>query len=236
MGFQHLDQFAVAGGRVASVAPAARVLCTFAIALGAALLPLGAWSWMLAMLAFVLLLATLARIPLPVLLLRSLPPLAFIALASIGVFFFAPDDGAVRFGSALLRGGAAVLASVLLVSTTRFTELVDALRVLRLPHVVTAALGLAFRFLYLLNDELAQLQRAASSRNAERSRRLMLGLGATAVVRSYARSERVHRAMLARGYDGTLRLLHVRPLDAHSWRVVLAVLFVVALIVVGARL
>lgn len=249
MGFHHLDQFAHASGAFARIAPAARVLGTFLIAIGAALLPLGAWIAMVLLVALVLAVARYARVPWATLLRRATPPLAFVALASFAVLFLAPgsvvgpfgitDAGVVRFGSALLRGGAAVLAGVLLVSTTRFPELVQGLRELRLPRVVTESLALAFRFLYLLNDEIVQLQRAAASRNAQAGavsrRRLFMGIAASAVTRSFARSERVHRAMLARGYDGTSRLLHAHGMDAHSRRALLLLGALVTLVVVGAR-
>lgn len=252
MGFHHLDQYAAADTGLGHLAPAARVLGTVLIAVGAALVPPGAWPEMLALVLLVLALALYARVPLATFLLRATIPLAFLALASVGVLLLAPgeavarlgplvitDAGVERLASALLRGGAAIGAGVLLVSTTRFADLVEALRELRLPSAVTAALGLAYRFLYLLLDELAQLQRAAASRNAGAGRvprrQLLLGITASAATRSFARSERVHRAMLARGYTGALPALRPQPLDATSWRALLPLGLVVVAIVLSAR-
>lgn len=252
MGFHHLDQYADVHGPLAHLAPAARVLGTVLVALAAALLPLGAWAPMGALLLLVLLLGTLARVPLPTLLLRAAPPLGFLLLASLAVLVLAPgqpiarlgplaitDACALRLGSALLRGGAAILAGVVLISTTRFPELVEALRELRLPLVVTAALGLAYRYLYLLTDEVAQLQRAAASRNARAGavarRELMLGITASALTRSFARSERVHGAMLARGYDGSLPTLRPQPLDRASVQALAALALLLAGLVLWAR-
>jgi cobalt/nickel transport system permease protein len=252
MGFHHLDQYADVHGGLAHIAPAGRVLGTFTIAIAAALLPPAAWPEMLLLLAVVALLAIFARVPLLTLLRRAALPFALLALASLGVLVLAPglpvgtigpltvtDSGMVRFGSALLRGGAAIAAGVLLVSTTRFPELVEALRELRLPPVVTASLGLAYRFLYLLTDELGQLQRAAASRNAGSGsvarRRLLLGISASAVTRSFARSERVHRAMVARGYTGALPSLRPQPLDAYSVRALLLLLATLTALVLAAR-
>jgi cobalt/nickel transport system permease protein len=253
MGFHHLDQYAGAHGGLAHVAPAARVVGTVAIALAAALVPPGAWPEMALLILLVAALAWHARVPPLPLLRRSAPPLALLALASLGVLVLAPgaplgrlgpfaitDQGAVRFGSALLRGSAAIGAGVLLVSTTRFPDLVEALRELRLPTVVTASIGLAYRFLYLLTDELAQLQRAAASRNAGRGRvarrALLLGVTASAVTRSFARSERVYRAMLARGYTGALPSLRPQPVDARSGLAVFTLVLLLASIVLAARL
>lgn len=252
MGFHHLDHYADVHGPLARVAPAGRVLATVLVALAAALLPLGAWPAMVGLLALVLALGRYAGVPLATLLRRAAPPLGFLLLASLGVLVLAPgetvarigplgvtDAGVLRFGSAVLRGGAAILAGVVLISTTRFPELVEALRELRLPLVVTAALGLAYRFLYLLTDEVAQLQRAAASRNARGGavarRELMLGITASAIGRSFARSERVHRAMLARGYHGALPTLRPQPLDAHSVAVLAGLALALSLVVLWAR-
>ena len=232
MGFHHLDQYASAHGAAAAVAPAARVLAVFVIAIGAALLPMGAYRSMTLLLVLVGLLGVGARVPLLSLVRRALPPFFFLLTASAALLFV--DGGEVRFSSALLRGGAAVLAGVLLVSTTRFTELVEALRELRMPRVVTAVLGLAYRFLYLLTDEIAQLRRAAASRNAVFSRRVMYGFAASALMRSLARSERVYGAMLARGYTGDVVSLRPQPLDVRSVLFVVALAAVVSAIVVVA--
>ena len=254
MGFHHLDQYAeteVSG--LMPVAPAARVLGTVAIALAAAVLPAGAWPELLLVVVLVVVLSRLARVPLATLLRRASVPLAFLALAGAGLLVLSPgnpvagfgpftvtDGGLTRVGSALLRGGAAIGAGVLLVSTTRFPDLVEGLRELRLPAVVTASIGLAYRFLYLLMDEVAQLQRAAASRNAGGGRvarrRLMMGITASALTRSFARSERVHRAMLARGYTGALPSLHPHPLDARSLGGLLLLTIFLAAVVAAARL
>jgi cobalt ECF transporter T component CbiQ len=253
MGFHHLDQYADTESGLKRVAPAARVLGTLAIALGAAALPHGAWPELLAVLVLVLLLCRLARVPLATFLRRASVPLALLAVASAGLLVLAPgepvaslgpltvtDEGVTRVGSALLRGAAAIGAGVLLVSTTRFPELVEALRELRLPAVVTASLGLAYRFLYLLLDEVAQLHRAAASRNAGAGRvarrGLLLGITASALTRSLSRSERVHRAMAARGYHGALPSLHPHPLDRHSLAGVSLLTMVLAVLVAAARL
>jgi cobalt/nickel transport system permease protein len=253
MGFHHLDQYAARDTGLSHLPPAARVLGTVLIALGASLLPPGAWAEMLGLLLLVLALNFAARVPWATFLLRATIPLTLLALASLGVLLLAPgapllevgpffitDAGLVRFGSALLRGGTAIGAGVLLVSTTRFPDLVSALRELRLPTVVTASLGLAYRFLYVLTDELAQLQRAGASRNAGTGavarRRLLLGITASAVTRSFARSERVHRAMLARGYRGPVPALRPHPLDARAALALLLLSLLLATLVLLARL
>lgn len=240
MSFHHLDQYAHLDSAVTRRPPVVRLLGSVLVALGAASLPLGAWAQLAVLAAVVVALAAASRIRPGVFLARLAAPLGFVLLVSVAVLFLAPgeaiarvgplrvtDAGALRFGSAVGRGGVALGAAVVLVSTTRFTDLLEALRILRLPGVVTISLGLAYRFLYLLNDEVDRLRRAARSRNAgdgsASRRRLAVGIAAAALQRSFDRSERVHQAMLARGFSGHMPALRSPTRSGHPW-VELAVL------------
>jgi cobalt ECF transporter T component CbiQ len=185
-----------------------------------------------------------AKIPLRSLAVRLAGPLTFVFLASVALLFLVPGDtvatvgplgitdgGLVRFGSALGRALVALTGAVVLVSTTRFPELVHALRLLRLPRAVTTALGLAYRLLYVTLDESERIRRAARSRNAGQGaatrRQLLASIVAAVIQRSLVRSERTHQAMLARGFRGDLVSLHPSSVDARS----LALLCVLVLIV-----
>ncbi|MFW5947916.1 MAG: cobalt ECF transporter T component CbiQ [Gemmatimonadota bacterium] len=246
MSFRHLDQFARIDSPVARRAPTVRLLGTVVLAAGAALLPPGAWPQMAGLGLLVLALVAAARIPARTFAIRLAAPLAFVVLVSGAVLVLAPgetlmrlgpvritDTGLLRFGSVLGRAAVALGAAVVLVSTTPFDELVRALRTLRLPEAVTTALALAYRYLYILNDEIERMRRAARSRNAGEGatsrRRLMMGITGAALHRSFARSERLHQAMLARGYTGEMPTLHAGP---GTGRPVLEVAALVA--VVGA--
>lgn len=226
MSFRHLDRFAQIDSPLTRRSPTARLLGTVLIALGAAILPMGAWPQMAALAFLVVGLAAAARIPPRAFLARLAPPLAFVFLISAAILFLAPgravasvgpltvtDAGLLRVGSVLGRSTAALGAAVILVSTTPFSQVLAALRTLRLPEAVTTSLGLAYRFLYMLNDEVERLRRAARSRNvaagAAPRRRLLMGITAAVLQRSFARSEQVHRAMLARGYSG--RIVPLQP-------------------------
>ncbi len=233
MSFHHLDRYADLSTPVTRLAPTARVLGTVVLALAAALLPLGAWPQMAALTLLVVVIALLARIPPRAFAARLGPPLGFVLLVSAALPVLVPGTpvmrigplslsgaGLLRFASVVGRALPALGAAVVLVSTLRFTELVQALRDLRLPGVVTTALGLAYRYLYILTDEVEQLQRAARSRNAGAGaasrRRLLVGITASSLGRSFARSERVHQAMLARGYQDAIPALRPQPMDRLS--------------------
>jgi cobalt/nickel transport system permease protein len=253
VGFHHLDEFARVDSAITRRSPTERLLGTVTLALGAALLPLGAWPQMVALGAVVLCLAVVARIRAGPFLARLAPPLAFLTLVSAAVLVLAPgqavasigpvritDAGVLRFGSAAGRGAIALGAAVVLVSTTSFPEIVRALRRLHLPEIVTTSLALAYRFLYILSDEVIRLRRAARSRNAgdgsTSRRRLMVGIAAAALQRSFARSERVHQAMLSRGYTGEMPALTGRPYTGRPLLEIVGLAALVAGIVGSAAL
>jgi cobalt/nickel transport system permease protein len=251
--FHHLDQYAHVDSAISRRSPTVRLLGAVAIALGAALLPLGAWPQMVGLAAVVLALAAAARIPPGAFLVRLAAPFTFVLLVSGAVLVLAPgepvarlgpvaitDAGLLRFGSVLGRAAVALGAAVVLVSTTPFDELVRALRTLRLPEGVTTALGLAYRFLYILNDEVERLRRAARSRNAADGatprRRLAMGIAGAALQRSFDRSERLHRAMLARGFTGEMPALHGHPARGRPFLELTGLLLLVAAIAGSALL
>lgn len=248
--FHHLDQFAGVDSVVTRRSPTVRLIGTVVLALGAALLPLGAWPQMVVLGLVVLVLTALARIrPVPFLARLALP-LGFVVLVSAALLVLSPgetvarwgmlavtDEGLVRFASAIGRAAIALGAAVILVATTPFPDVVRALRQLRLPEVVTTSLGLAYRYLYLLIDEVGRLRRAGASRNAAGGavsrRRLLVGVTAAALQRSFARSERVYEAMLSRGYSGRMPSLD-EPHGAGRPILELGTLTVVVGLVVGS--
>ena len=237
MSFRHLDQYSRIPSPLTAVPPTGRLVGTALLAVGATVLPPGAWWQLAALEVIVVALALVGHIPIRILLLRLLGPLVFVAVAAVGVLVLVPgeptarigwlrvsDEGLRRFGAALGRGTVALSGAVVLVTTTSYPEFVDALRALRLPKAVTAALGLAYRLLYIFVDEIERLERAARSRNAGAGsvsrRRLLVGITAAVLARAFHRAERTHLAMLARGSDGTLPRL-VAP----SWTRASAVAF-----------
>lgn len=105
----------------------------------------------------------------------------------------------------LVKATLALLASIVLVSTTPPRRIVLALEALRLPRQLTAIMGFMVRYLDVIADESARMRTARLARGFRpRSPRgwpvLASGLSAL-FVRAHARGERIHLAMLARGHD-----------------------------------
>ena len=117
-------------------------------------------------------------------------------------------------------------ASLLLVATTEVPDLLRGLERLRAPRLLTQIAAFMVRYLEVIVGEVGRQRRAMTARGYDprwlwQLRPLTAGLGVL-FVRSYERGERVHAAMRARGFDGTMPVLvDERPAGARSWGVAL---------------
>jgi cobalt/nickel transport system permease protein len=107
------------------------------------------------------------------------------------------------------KGTLGVLASLTLAATTEPADVLAGLQRLRMPALIVQIMGFMIRYLDVVTADLGRMLTAMRSRGVDpRSPRhwpaLARTLGAL-FVRSYERGERVHLAMLSRGYDGTAR-------------------------------
>jgi len=112
---------------------------------------------------------------------------------------------------------AGIIAAV--IGSASKTEILAGLDALRIPTIFITIISFMLRFVELFTRQLQNLRRAVASRapNLGRVRRLLVfgKLGGNLFVRSYERGERVHDAMLARGYSGRLP---VGVLAGLNWR------------------
>lgn len=108
----------------------------------------------------------------------------------------------------LAKGTIGVLASLTLAATTEPVDLLRGLERLRMPTLIVQIMGFMIRYLDVVTAEMGRMLTAMRSRGCDpKSPRhwpvLARSLGAL-FIRSYERGERVHLAMLSRGYSGTL--------------------------------
>jgi len=102
---------------------------------------------------------------------------------------------------------------VLLTLTTPWTRLLAALRALAVPRMFILVIGMAYRYLFLLLSSVTDMFQARKARtvvaevDARAGRRFVSAAAGTLFGRSYALSEEVHQAMVARGYQGNARTL-----------------------------
>jgi cobalt/nickel transport system permease protein len=118
------------------------------------------------------------------------------------------EPGLVAAAGLLMKGTLGVLASLTLAATTEPDDVLRGLQRLRMPDVLVQIMGFMIRYLDVVTGEMGRMLTAMKSRGCNpRSPRhwptLARSLGAL-FIRSYERGERVHLAMLSRGYTGTL--------------------------------
>ncbi len=114
----------------------------------------------------------------------------------------------------LAKGTIGVMSSLTLAATTEPQELLRGLERLRMPALIVQIMGFMVRYLDVVTGEMGRMLVAMRSRGCDpRSPRhwpaLARSLGAL-FVRSYERGERVHLAMLSRGYDGRMPKVDAR--------------------------
>jgi cobalt/nickel transport system permease protein len=222
----------------------ARVKLTLAVVgiLATAVLPVGAWPAFILLFAGITSLAVLSELGVAFTARRALIAVPF-ALAALPLVFStagtplasfqvgpwtltATWPGLERFLSIAVKSWLSVQFAILLTATTRFTELMVAMRAIRVPRLLVVIFGLMWRYLFLLVHEAKRLMTAREARSADGGAKtggtlawrakVTGGMVGNLFIRGYERSERVYQAMLARGYDGEVRHFRPAPLPAQQ--------------------
>ena len=126
----------------------------------------------------------------------------------------------------LAKATLGVAVSAVLAATTPATEIIGGLEVLRVPRPFTAVMGFMLRYADVVTEKVAAQRRAMTSRGYDprwfwQATPLATSAG-TLFVRSYERGERVQRAMLARGFDGTMPAARRQLATAKDWLTAIA--------------
>lgn len=109
----------------------------------------------------------------------------------------------------LTRGVAAALIALLIVGTAPFTVTIKALQEMGMPVSLTQIFLFAYRYIFLLGEELSIMSRSMQCKGFEKrsdlnTARTLAMAFAMQLIRSYERSEAVYQAMLSRGYRGEI--------------------------------
>lgn len=126
--------------------------------------------------------------------------------------FTASREGVLLCTAITLKSNAIVLWSIVFFSTMPVAVLGHVLNRLRMPVKLVALLLMTYRYIFVLESELAQLVRAARIRcfspgtnlHTYRTYAYMVGM---LLVRAADQGERVHQAMLCRGFSGKFHCL-----------------------------
>ncbi|WP_326600591.1 cobalt ECF transporter T component CbiQ [Streptomyces sp. NBC_01803] len=121
----------------------------------------------------------------------------------------------------LAKGTIGVAASVLLAATTELRDVLLGLQRLRLPPLLVQIAAFMLRYADVISDELRRMRVARESRGfTARGVRQWGVLAKTAgalFIRCYERGERVHLAMLSRGYTGTAPVIDRLTAGRATW-------------------
>lgn len=143
--------------------------------------------------------------------------------------------GWISFASILLKFSLSISAAFLLIATTSFPGICHALNRLGFPDLFVSQLLFLYRYLFVLVDEASRMLRAREARSFGARNipvRLFARMAGDLLVRTMERSERIHRAMLARGFRGTMP--PPRPLSIQGTDI--AFLAVTATFLLAARI
>lgn len=128
--------------------------------------------------------------------------------------------GWVTFFSIILRGLFAVQAAYLLTVMAGFYNMCDALRKVGCPKILVTQIQFTYRYLTVIAEEALGMDRARKARGfGEKSYPLKEWgrIVGQLLIRSYERSTRINRAMIARGFEGTMPTPQSNKYKLKSW-------------------
>ncbi|NBP12071.1 MAG: cobalt ECF transporter T component CbiQ [Actinobacteria bacterium] len=161
----------------------------------------------------------LAKIPPLTVVKRSLIEIPFIAFALLMPFFGQGErveflglllyqEGIEAGVGIIAKATLGVLTAILLSATTTAREILRGLEILKLPTLLVQIASFMLRYLNVVTDEMERMRVARASRGFQETGikhwKVLANSAGALFIRSYERGERVHLAMLSRGYTGTL--------------------------------
>ncbi len=179
-------------------------------------------DWLLAFagyLAVLVAVVAVSRVPATYLLKRMVVEVPFVVFALLMPFIATgprvdvlgvtvSQPGLTAAWALLVKGTLGVLASLTLAATTEPRDLLAGLERLRVPSLLVQIMGFMVRYLDVVTDEMRRMRVARESRGFTardvRHWPVIARSAGALFIRSYERGERVHLAMLSRGYTGTL--------------------------------
>ncbi|MGB9377636.1 MAG: cobalt ECF transporter T component CbiQ [Mycobacteriales bacterium] len=163
--------------------------------------------------------ALLARIPLHLVARRMVVEVPFVAFAVLLPFvsrgprvdvwgLALSQSGLLGAWNILAKATLGVIASILLAATTEPRSLLLGLERLHMPQLMVQIMQFMFRYAEVIGSEMHRMRIARESRAFQARNLRQVGVVAKSAgalfIRSYERGERVHLAMLSRGYSGSM--------------------------------
>ncbi|GHC64455.1 cobalt ECF transporter T component CbiQ [Streptomyces cinnamoneus] len=173
-----------------------------------------------------------ARVPASFLLRRLLIEVPFVAFAVLMPFVAGGErvhvlglalsqSGLWGAWNILAKGTLGVAASVLLAATTELRALLLGLQRLRMPPLLVQIASFMIRYGDVVTDEMRRMRIARESRGftarGVRHWGVLARSAGALFIRSYERGERVHLAMVSRGYAGTMPVIDELNASRAQW-------------------
>ena len=122
----------------------------------------------------------------------------------------------------LAKGTIGVTSSIVLAATTPPRDLLLGFERLKVPPLLVQIASFMLRYVHVVTDEMHRMKLARESRGFQargiRSWPIIAQSGGALFIRSYERGERVHLAMLSRGYSGRLPELNHVVTSRRMWQ------------------
>lgn len=183
---------------------ASKILATLLLLISIATLRQDTEAACVLYLALLVTAAAVAKLPVPAMLWAAAAVLPF-ALCFAVVSALAGDP--VRAVWLVIRAYLSSFAVLLLIATTPMPALVAGLAWMRAPRFLLQVMQFLYRYLIVLIEEANAMRQAGSARAGSLGTLRFRQAAAAAGVlfaRSYARAQAIHRAMLARGFEGRM--------------------------------
>jgi len=224
-----IDRYATLDSPLHVLEPRTKLLVFTALIVAVLCIPVSSGSLFFVYFFATAILMGISQVPLGYIVGRALLILPFIVLASLAV----PWRGYVGLGILFVRAILCLMLLILLTNTTRFVELLRGLRKLGCPQILVMNLGFLYRYLFVLTEEAMRMKQARDCRRVgqapfKEEMKVLSSMLGTLLIRSFERAERMHYAMLSRGYSGDFPVVSPKRV---SWRD-LAFLSVVTLFIV----
>jgi cobalt/nickel transport system permease protein len=202
--------------------------------------PITRWPAFVAFFSLLIFTAVMSKIPLLLLFKRALIEVPFIFFAILMPFFGKGEkfsvfglelyrDGLLAGTSIVVKGTLGVLAAVILSTTTTAREILRGLETLKLPTIMVQIASFMLRYINVISDEMERMKIARESRGfiatGIKHWKVLATAAAALFIRSYERGERVHLAMLSRGFDGVLPSLNNQTVTTRQWVTALSIPF-----------
>lgn len=268
MDVHFLDPYRQANSLIHQLDPRVKLVFTLAFILTTSLLPFGAWAAYILLFAIVLSVEMLSELGIPYVLGRAFLAAPFVLAALPLVFTVAGTpllqfsigpwtltmtaQGVERLASIALKSWLSVQIAIVLAATTPFPQLLVAMRGIHIPRLLVAIIGLMWRYIFVLADEVGRLLRARAARSGASPQpgtrvggslgwraRTTGGMAGNLLMRGFERGDRIYAAMSARGYDGEVRAFALPPVPTSQWLgtgiAVLVLLLILVLAILLAR-